>query len=70
MPVRIDETVRTGVAVIPKGHWRRHLSGGLTVNALIADDVEPTIGGATFNDARVEVTRAPVLFPGQDSGTP
>ena len=55
--VRLDASVRPGVAVIPKGLWRRHVDGGLTANALIADDVEPTVGGACFNDTRVQVAR-------------
>ncbi|MFZ4518501.1 MAG: molybdopterin-containing oxidoreductase family protein [Microthrixaceae bacterium] len=58
LPLRVDDSVRPGVAVIPKGLWRRHLPGGLTANALVPDDVESTIGGACFNDTRVEVTRA------------
>ncbi len=56
LPLRIDDAVRPGVAVIPKGLWRRHLPGGLTANALVPDDVEPTVGGACFNDARVQVS--------------
>lgn len=55
LPARVDAAVRPGVVVIPKGLWRRHVEGGLTANALIPDDVEVTIGGACFNDARVEV---------------
>jgi anaerobic selenocysteine-containing dehydrogenase len=58
LPARVDDSVRQGVVVIPKGLWRRHVEGGLTANALVPDDVEVTVGGACFNDARVEVERA------------
>jgi anaerobic selenocysteine-containing dehydrogenase len=58
LPARLDPGLRPGVVVIPKGLWRRHVAGGLTANALVPDDVEGTIGGACFNDARVEVERA------------
>jgi len=54
----VDDSVRPGVVAIPKGLWRRHLAGGLTANALTSDEIEPTIGGATFNDARVDVAPA------------
>jgi anaerobic selenocysteine-containing dehydrogenase len=53
---RIDASVRSGVVVIPKGLWRRHVTGGLTANALVPDDINDLAGGACFNDARVEVT--------------
>ncbi len=55
LPLRVDASVRPGVAVIPKGLWRRHVEGGLTANALVPDDVEHTVGGACFNDTRVDV---------------
>jgi anaerobic selenocysteine-containing dehydrogenase len=55
LPLRVDASVRPGVAVIPKGLWRRHVDGGLTANALVTDDVEHTIGGACFNDTLVDV---------------
>lgn len=55
---RLTDDVRPGVVVLPKGLWRRHVTGGLTANALVPDDVEATVGGACFNDARVEVARA------------
>ena len=55
LALRIDAAVRPGVAVIPKGLWRRHVAGGLTANALVTDDVEHTVGGACFNDTRVDV---------------
>lgn len=55
---KVDASVRPGVVSIPKGLWRRHLPGGLSANALVPDDVEHSIGGAVFSDARVEL--APV----------
>ena len=58
LPVVVDAGVRPGVVVIPKGLWRRHVPGGLTANALVPDDVEVTVGGAVFNDARVQVAPA------------
>jgi anaerobic selenocysteine-containing dehydrogenase len=58
LPAALDASVRPGVVVIPKGLWRRHVPGGMTANALVPDDVEPTVGGAVFNDTAVEVERA------------
>jgi len=52
---KVDTSVRPGVVVIPKGLWRRQLAGGLSANALVPDDVEHSIGGAVFSDARVDV---------------
>jgi anaerobic selenocysteine-containing dehydrogenase len=43
---------------MPKGLWCRALPGGLTPNALAPDTLSDLAGGATFNDARVEI--APV----------
>jgi hypothetical protein len=40
---------------MPKGLWRRHVAGGLTVNALVPDTINDLAGGACFNDARVEI---------------
>jgi anaerobic selenocysteine-containing dehydrogenase len=55
VPCRVDGSLRPGVVVLPKGLWRRHVSGGLTANALVPDTVNDLAGGACFNDARVEV---------------
>jgi anaerobic selenocysteine-containing dehydrogenase len=52
---RISDEVRPGVAVTPKGRWLRDSPDGRTVNLLIPDDVEHTIGGACFNDTLVDV---------------
>lgn len=53
--LRIDDSIRAGVAMIPKGAWRKSSLNGLTATAL-APDTLGTAGGACFNDARVEIT--------------
>ncbi len=58
LPARIDPSVRPGVVSIPKGLWRKHLPGGLTANALTPAEVEHTIGGSVFHDARVDIAPA------------
>ncbi len=55
---RLDPDLRPGVATLPKGAWRRCFPGGLTANAFAPDALADLAGGATFNDARVEVERA------------
>jgi anaerobic selenocysteine-containing dehydrogenase len=55
LPMRVDADLRPGVVTIPKGLWCRALSGGLTANALVPDTLSDLAGGATFNDARVEL---------------
>jgi anaerobic selenocysteine-containing dehydrogenase len=55
---RVDRDVRPGVVTLPKGAWRRSFPGGLTANALTPAALADLAGGATFNDARVEVERA------------
>lgn len=50
--------VRPGVAMLPKGLWRHNTRNGLTSNALVPDRLADLGGGATFNDARVQVARA------------
>jgi anaerobic selenocysteine-containing dehydrogenase len=49
--------VRPGVAVMPKGAWRRHSANGATSTALTPAHVNDVAGGACFNDARVDVAR-------------
>lgn len=61
--VRVSNEVRPGVVVLPKGLWSRHTSNGATANALAPDALTDLGGGATFNDARVEVTRAATQLP-------
>jgi anaerobic selenocysteine-containing dehydrogenase len=53
--LRIRAEVRPGVAVLPKGAWRKASLNGFTATALAPDSLG-TAGGACFNDARVEVT--------------
>jgi anaerobic selenocysteine-containing dehydrogenase len=55
--VRITDTLRPGVVLLPKGIWSRHTLNGSTSNALVPDSFTDLGGGACFNDARVEVER-------------
>ncbi|MEO8363506.1 MAG: molybdopterin-dependent oxidoreductase [Ilumatobacteraceae bacterium] len=55
--VEVDETLRPGVCYLPKGLWRRSISGGLTSNSFVSDELSDLAGGACFNDARVEVQK-------------
>ncbi|MEI8023787.1 MAG: molybdopterin-dependent oxidoreductase [Actinomycetota bacterium] len=52
----VDQTMRPGVCSIPKGLWLRATGQGVTANAFAPDDLNDLVGGACFNDARVEVT--------------
>ncbi|MEZ5292541.1 MAG: molybdopterin-dependent oxidoreductase [Vicinamibacterales bacterium] len=56
--VKVTGLVRPGTVAFPKGVWRRHTGNGLTSNALVPDTLTDFGGGACFNDARVQVTRA------------
>jgi len=56
--LRIDGDLRPGVVMMPKGAWSRASGGGLGANAFAPDALSDLAGGATFNDARVEVTAA------------
>lgn len=58
VPLRLNADLRAGVALIPKGTWRRHSRNGLCGTALVPDFVSPLSGGACYNDARVEVGAA------------
>ena len=42
-----------------EGIWRKHTANGFTGNALVPDTLTDLGGGACFNDARVQVERAP-----------
>ncbi|MEM7156000.1 MAG: molybdopterin-dependent oxidoreductase [Myxococcota bacterium] len=55
---RSSTDLRPGVAMLPKGLWARHTHNGATANALAPDTLADLGGGATFNDARVQVARA------------
>ena len=54
--LRIDDSLRPGVTMMPKGAWRKSSINGLTATAL-APDTLGTAGGACFNDARVEIAK-------------
>jgi anaerobic selenocysteine-containing dehydrogenase len=55
LAANVDATMREGVCSIPKGLWRRHVTGGLTANAFAPDTFTDLSDGACFNDARVEI---------------
>jgi anaerobic selenocysteine-containing dehydrogenase len=55
--LRRSDRVRPGVAMMPKGAWRKSSRNGQTVTALCPAHVNVVAGGACFNDARVEVQR-------------
>ena len=46
-----------GVVLLPKGLWAKSTLNGRTSNALVSDAPTDVAGGATFNDARVQVER-------------
>ena len=53
---RITEDVRRGVLSLAKGIWSHRVAGdGSTTNAVAPDALADLGGGATFNDARVEI---------------
>ena len=52
----VDDDLRPGVASMAKGLWRDALGGGYTANVFAPDALSDLAGGATFNDARVEVS--------------
>ena len=56
-PARVSDETRPGVVVLHKGLWRKHTCNGNTANALVPDALADLGGGATFNDARVQVER-------------
>jgi anaerobic selenocysteine-containing dehydrogenase len=53
----VSDGVRPGVAVMPKGAWRRTSANGSTSTALTPAHVNEVAAGACFNDARVDVAR-------------
>jgi len=67
-PARTSDTVRPGVAMMPKGAWRRTAPSGTTSTSLVPDHVNVVAGGACYNDARVEVAR--VMAVEDDEATP
>jgi anaerobic selenocysteine-containing dehydrogenase len=51
--------IRRGTVSLPKGLWRKHTANGYTGTTLVPDTLTDVGGGACFNDARVQVERAP-----------
>jgi anaerobic selenocysteine-containing dehydrogenase len=49
-----DETC-CGTVITPKGIWQRDLHDSVGINALIPSTADALVGGACFNDTRVEV---------------
>jgi anaerobic selenocysteine-containing dehydrogenase len=56
LTMRVDPDLRPGVVTVPKGLWCNALPCGRTANVLVPDTLSDLAGGATFNDARVEVS--------------
>lgn len=56
-PARVSRDLRPGVVELPKGLWSHHTLNGATSNALCPEALTDLGGGATFNDARVEVAK-------------
>ena len=54
-PLHVTPTVKPGIAVLPKGLWRRSTRNGFTANVLAPDTLTDLGDGACFNDARVQV---------------
>lgn len=54
----IDGDMRPGVVGLAKGLWAHHTDNGASANALCSDALADLGGGATFNDARVQVDAA------------
>ncbi|HEY5876474.1 MAG TPA: hypothetical protein VIT64_14300, partial [Ilumatobacteraceae bacterium] len=57
LPLRIDDSLRSGVCQIPKGVWLRDFGGGRSANVFVPAASSDLAAGACFNDARVEVMR-------------
>ncbi len=55
--LRVDSRLRPGVVSMAKGMWRKATLNGSVGTALVPDRVTPVSGGASFNDARVQVER-------------
>jgi anaerobic selenocysteine-containing dehydrogenase len=54
--VAVDIALRPGLATMPKGMWCRDGYNGFTANVFAPDHLSDLAGGASFNDARVEVS--------------
>jgi anaerobic selenocysteine-containing dehydrogenase len=64
----VSDLVRPGVVSLDKGLWRRHTHNGFTSNALCPTTLTDLGGGATFNDARVELERVAISSISSEPG--
>lgn len=55
----LSDDIRPGVAMLAKGLWSHRTEDGATANAVCPDTLTDLGGGATFNDARVEIEPLP-----------
>ncbi len=55
MTVVVSRDTCRGTVVTPKGMWLREYEGGVGLNVLIPATADALVGGACFNDTRVEV---------------
>jgi anaerobic selenocysteine-containing dehydrogenase len=62
--LKVTHDQRPGVVELPKGLWARNTDNGATACALAPDSFTDLGDGACFNDARVEVSAAPVIATG------
>jgi anaerobic selenocysteine-containing dehydrogenase len=56
--LQVGAWIRPGTVSLPKGLWRKHTANGYTATVLAPDTLTDLGGGACFNDARVEVSKA------------
>jgi anaerobic selenocysteine-containing dehydrogenase len=56
--LQVGTWIRPGTVALPKGLWRKHTENGYTANVFAPDHLSDLGGGATFNDARVQVAKA------------
>jgi anaerobic selenocysteine-containing dehydrogenase len=55
MTLRISDETCRGTIITPKGIWLRDFDDGAGINSLIPSTADALVGGACFNDTRVEV---------------
>lgn len=55
MKVNVSADTCRGTVVTPKGMWLREYEGGVGLNVLIPATADALVGGACFNDTRVEL---------------
>jgi anaerobic selenocysteine-containing dehydrogenase len=66
-PLRVNDALRPGVAMIPKGQWSRFSANGSVGTALVPDALSGPSAGACFNDARVQICSFESAAPPSDS---